>query len=530
MTNILIITAIVIILCVGFNKISNKLGVPMLLFFILLGMVFGSDGILKISFNDYNFAEQICSFALIFIMFYGGFGTKWSEAKPVAVKAVLLSTLGVILTAFVVGLLCYFILKIEILESMLIGSVISSTDAASVFSILRSKKLGLKYNTASLLEVESGSNDPCSYMLTTIFIAIMGGKVQGGNILYMVFTQLFFGVLCGAATAFATIWVLKRVKLETAGFDAIFVVASAILAYAIPSLIGGNGYLSLYISGIILGNSSIKNKKSLVNFFDGVTGLMQVLIFFLLGLLSFPSQMIYNIVPAIAIAVFLTFIARPISVFAVLAPFKCSIRQQLFVSAAGLRGAASIVFAIMIFISPVYTKSDIFNIVLCIVLISIGIQGTLLPYLAKKLDMIDDNTDVLKTFSDYTDEIEVNFIQLLINENHLWINKSLKDINIPPNTLIALLIRNNEKIVPNGDTVIKSGDTLILAAKGLSENYGITLTEITLNKNNKWVDCSLSDVTLRGGLVIMIKRGDNVIIPNGDTILKEKDVLVVNSF
>lgn len=201
-----------------------------------------------------------------------------------------------------------------------------------------------------------------------------------------------------------------------------------------------------------------------------------------------------------------------------------------FVAAAGLRGAASIVFAIMIFISPVYTKSDIFNIVLCIVLISIGIQGTLLPYLAKKLDMIDDNADVLKTFSDYTDEIEVNFIQLLINENHLWINKSLKDINIPPNTLIVLLIRNNKKIVPNGDTVIMAGDTLILAAKGLSENYGIMLTEITLSKNSKWVNCSLSDVKLSEGLVIMIKRGENVIIPNGDTMLKENDVLVVNSF
>lgn len=530
MISMLILVSVVIILCVIFNKVSGKLGVPMLLFFILLGMLFGSDGIFKIHFDDYHFAEAICSTALIFIMFYGGFGTKWSEAKPVAVKAVLLSTLGVAMTAFIVGLLCHFILRIEWLESLLIGSVISSTDAASVFSILRSKKLGLKYNTASLLEVESGSNDPCSYMLTTIVLAIMGGDVHGGNIIYMIFAQLFYGIVIGVVVALSALWILKKLKPDTAGFDAILVVAVAIFAYAFPSLIGGNGYLSVYIAGIIMGNSTIKNKKSLVNFFDGVTGLMQVLIFFLLGLLSYPSQMIYNIVPAIAIALFLTFIARPVSVFAVLSPFKCNINQQLLVSWSGLRGAASIVFAIMIFISPVYTSNDIFNIVLCIVLLSIGIQGTLLPLLAKKLDMIDENADVLKTFSDYSEEIEVNFIQLSITENHMWLNKSLKEIAIPPNTLVVLLIRNNEKIVPHGDTVINKGDILVLAAKSLCENYGIVLKEIIVDKESKWIDCSLSDVKLDGGLVIMIKRDENVIIPNGDTKIKYKDILVINSF
>lgn len=530
MASMLILVSTVIILCVVFNKVSSKLGVPMLLFFILLGMLFGSDGIFKIHFDDYHFAEAICSNALIFIMFYGGFGTKWSEAKPVAVKAVLLSTLGVAMTAFIVGLLCHFILRIGLLESLLIGSVISSTDAASVFSILRSKKLGLKNNTASLLEVESGSNDPCSYMLTTIVLAIMGGNAKGGSIIYMIFAQLFYGLVIGVAIALLAIWILKKLKLDTAGFDAILVVAVAIFAYALPSLIGGNGYLSVYIAGIIMGNSTIKNKKSLVNFFDGITGLMQVLIFFLLGLLSYPSQMIYNIVPAIAIALFLTFIARPVSVFTILSPFKCSLNQQLLVSWSGLRGAASIVFAIMIFISPVYTNSDIFNIVLCIVLLSIGIQGTLLPFLAKKLNMIDENADVLKTFSDYSEEIEVNFIQLSIIENHMWINKSLKEITIPPNTLVVLLIRNNEKIVPHGDTVINEGDILVLAARSLCENYGIVLTEIIIDNKSKWIDCSLSDVKLDGGLVIMIKRDEDVIIPNGDTKIKDKDILVINSF
>lgn len=528
MNNLLIISAIVIVLCVMFNKISSKIGIPMLLFFILLGMVFGTDGIFKIDFGNYNLANDICSTALIFIMFYGGFGTKWSAAKPIAVKAVLLSSLGVIITAFIVAILCHTILGIGLIESLLIGSVISSTDAASVFSILRSRKLGLKFNTASLLEVESGSNDPFLYMLTAIFIAIISGGISKEAIITMVILQILLGILFGVLIAFLTKYILEKVNLDTEGFDTIFVVAMAIISYAIPSVLGGNGYLSVYITGIILGNVHIQNKKSLVNFFDGMTGLMQVLIFFLLGLLSYPSKLIENFSVAIAICLFLTLIARPISVALVLTPFKCSLKQQLLIAFAGLRGAASIVFAIMVYISPANTSNDIFSIVLCIVLISILIQGTFLPFISKKLDMIDENADVLKTFSDYSDEVEVNFIQLKISKEHLWIGKTLREITIPPNTLIALLIRNNEKIVPNGDTIINEGDTLVLAGRDLSDDYGITLNEVVINKKSKWVNSELKDVNLENGLIIMIKREDNILIPNGQTKIKENDILVLN--
>ena len=278
----LLLVATIIIACVVFNRISNKLGIPMLLAFILLGMFFGSDGIVKIPFDNYLFAEQICSIALIFIMFYGGFGTKWSEAKPVAFMSILLSSVGVILTALITGLFCHYILNIKLLESFLLGAVISSTDAASVFSILRSKRLNLKYNTASLLEVESGSNDPFSYMLTAIILTAMSGVVDGKEIGYLIFSQIIFGVLFGIIIAFISLYILQRFNFKTAGFDAIFVLAIAIIAYAAPTAIGGNGYLSAYIVGIILGNKSIKNKKALVNFFDGLTGLMQMTLFFYL--------------------------------------------------------------------------------------------------------------------------------------------------------------------------------------------------------------------------------------------------------
>lgn len=275
----LLIASVVIIACVVLNRVSSKLGIPMLLAFIVLGMVFGSDGLVKIPFDNYIVAEDVCSVALIFIMFYGGFGTKWSQAKPVVGKAVLLSTVGVILTALLTGTFCYFVLHMALLESFLVGSVISSTDAASVFYILRSKKLNLKYNTASLLEVESGSNDPCSYMLTAILLTFMSAKADAGKVLYLIFSQLVYGVIFGLIIAAAALWVLKKFPFHTDGFDTAFVLAAALFAYALPSAVNGNGYLSVYIVGIILGNSNIKNKITLVHFFDGITTLMQVLIF-----------------------------------------------------------------------------------------------------------------------------------------------------------------------------------------------------------------------------------------------------------
>ena len=402
MTTYLLVTAAGIFACIFLSRVSNKLGIPTLLGFIVLGMIFGSDGILKIPFDNYMFAEQVCSIALIFIMFYGGFGTNWNQAKSVAVKAILLSSVGVVVTAGLTGLFCHYALSMNWVESFLIGALIGSTDAASVFSVLRSKRLNLKYNTASLLEVESGSNDPCAYMLTATFIAVAQGTASGKEIGFLIGEQVVFGIAFGALIAFVTVKLLKKLRFGVAGFDMIFVVGIAILSYAFPARFGGNGYLSVYIVGIVLGNTEISNKRNLVNFFDGVTGLMQMLIFFLLGLLAFPSRLPQVAFPALLIAIWLTFAARPVAVAAVLAPFKSKISQQLLVSWAGLRGAASIVFAIMASMA-VTTENDIFHIVFMIVLFSILLQGSLLPVVAKKLDMIDKNADVMKTFNDYSE-------------------------------------------------------------------------------------------------------------------------------
>lgn len=522
----LLLIGIVMIVCVLANRVSNRIGMPVLLMFILLGMFFGSDGIVKIPFDNYIFAEQICSVALIFIMFYGGFGTKWDEAKPVAAKAILLSSLGTVMTAGLIGLFCFIILKIQILESFLIGAVVSSTDAASVFSILRSKRLNLRYHTASLLEIESGSNDPFAYMLTIVVLSLMSGTNSPHEFAYLIFSQIVYGGVLGVVVAMLTLLFFKKFHLSCSGFYSIFVLAIAVISYATPTIFNGNGYLSVYITGIILGNSKIKDKQELVHFFDGITGLMQILLFFLLGLLSFPSELPKVALTALAISVFLTFVARPVAVYLILTPFKSTLGQKLLVSWAGMRGAASIVFAIMAVINPVTMSNDIFHIVFFIVLFSILIQGTLIPFAAKKLNMTDNDIDVMSTFNDYMDELPVQFLRLSIPYDYPWVNQKVKDILLPPDSILLLVVRGNEKIIPNGDTEIYGEDILILSGKSPNKIDGLSLYEMKIKKETRWHGKRIADAMSGNERIVVIRRGESIVIPKGDTVLQEDDILV----
>lgn len=528
MTWFLLLCTLVIFAGVMLSKISHKMGVPVLLAFILMGMMFGSDGIFHIPFEDYGFAEQICTVALIFIMFYGGFGTNFKQAKPVLGRSILLSTLGVVMTALLTGVFCHFALGMGWAESFLLGSVMSSTDAASVFSVLRSRRLGLKYNTASLLEVESGSNDPCSYILTVFFISLVNGQADPGQMIYSVFAQIAYGAIGGFVIAIVSVIVFKRIKFPVSGFESIFVIGVALLSYAAPAAIGGNGYLSAYIVGIVLGNAAIPNKKGLVYFFDGATNLIQMIIFFLLGLLSSPSKLPEIALPALLIALFLTLVARPLTVSALLAPFKSKFSQQLLISFAGLRGASSIVFAIVATMSAA-TQSDIFHIVFFVVLFSISLQGTLLPFVARKLKMIDESGDVMKTFNDYSDEVDVRFVQFVIPEEHKWCERKLCETTLPPGTLAVLIIRDGRKIVPRGTTVLKAGDKVILSGGAAEAGEELRFTELRLEKGNEEIGKKLKDCDLvKGALVMMVRRKDMVIIPKGALTLKEGDVLIVH--
>ena len=522
--------AVIILACIAAHHVSGRFGIPMLLVFIGVGMLFGSDGLLKIPFDDYSFAETGCSVALIFIMFYGGFGTNWNKAKPVAVKSLLLSSMGVVFTALLTGLFCHLVLGMELVSGMLVGACLGSTDAATVFSILRAKRLNLKYNTASLLELESGSNDPFAYMLTVIVLSVMHSSGTAWDIAWMLIEQLVFGAGLGALIAILAWKVLKKFTFATAGLDSVFMVAVALLAYAAPAAFGGNGYLSAYIVGIYLGNHPINGKRSLVHFFDGVTGLLQMLVFFMLGLLAFPSRLPEVVVPGILIALFMTLIARPISVFGILAPVRCKLNQMLLVSWSGLRGVASIVFAIMAAAAADFEHYDLFHMVFLVVLFSLLLQGSLIPMLARKLKMIDNTNNVLTTFNDYSEELPVQFIKLSVNEGDRWDGKQIKELDLPPETLIAMIIKEGRRIVPKGFTELNAGDTAVLCAPACGEGIGINLTEVFVTKESVYCGLMLSELPPENGnLVVLIKRGNHVIIPRGRTAFKEGDVLVINS-
>lgn len=521
-----ILVAAVIFLCILADKFSNRFGMPTLILFMFIGMLFGSDGILKIPFDDYKMTEHVCSIALIFIMFYGGFNTKWKLAKPVAVKAVCLSTLGVVITAGVTALLCHLFLHFSLEESFLIGAVLSSTDAASVFSILRQKKLNLKDGTASLLEMESGSNDPMSYMLTVIGIGLIGAG-ETGNIFYHIFSQMIFGSAVGILLAFAAIFLLTKTKLVSDGLDTIFMIAMVLLCYGLSAVVGGNQYLSVYFMGIIVGNSQIKNKNVLIPFFDGITGLAQILIFFLLGLLSLPHRMPNILVPALAIVVFLTVIARPIAVFLLLRPFRCSVRQCILVSWAGLRGAASSVFAIMVIASGASISYDLFHIVFTVSLFSVAIQGTLLPWAAKKLDMVDEMADVRKTFNDYQEESAITLMRMYIPPGHNWENKYIKDVSMPTGSLALMVKRNQETVIPKGDTKILAGDNVILSVPTYEPSDHENLEEIHIDRTHSWCNKAIAELNLPANeLIALIIRGEENLIPDGKTIICENDVVV----
>ena len=492
-------------------------------------MLFGEDGVLHIEFDNYSAVEQICSVSLIFIMFYGGFGTSWKHARSTATISVLLSSAGVVITAALTGVFCHFALRMDWLPSLLVGAVISSTDAASVFSILRSRRLNLRYHTASLLEVESGSNDPFAYMLTIIVLTLMDGNANGWSMVWMLIRQLLFGAAVGAGVAWGCYQLLSRLRLDMEGHQSMFIFAAALLSYGLAQVIGGNGYLSVYITGVMLGNVRIPNKKTLVHFFDGMTGLMQILIFFLLGLLADPSALPQVALPALAIALFLTLVARPAAVFAIMSPFRCPVRQQMLVSWAGLRGAASIVFAIMATVGNAQTPDSLFNTVFFIVLFSILVQGSLLPLVSRKLDMIDQSGDVMKTFSDYSDEVPVQFLQLKIKDRHPWVDHELRHLHMLPQTRVALIIRDGQQIIPRGQTVIHMGDTVIISGPAMDGDAWGSLKEIHIDRDHEWCGQTLQEISMdKHRLVVMIRRGRKIVIPNGSTVLRERDVLILN--
>ncbi len=547
---LLLFVGLIIALCLFINRLTDKLNVPSLLLFIAIGMLAGV--LLRPVFGnvtDYAMGNVVCSICLVLVIFYGGFGTNFKEARPVAGRALLLSFAGTALTAGLVGVAVWLIFRllpfvpdIGWVESMLVGSVISSTDAASVFNILRSRRLNLKYHTSSLLEMESGSNDPTSYMLTAVFTAVLAAQygLEGASgmgaaeIVQMLLAQVGFGALAGVAFGFLALFILKKIPFNMGQGGTIFVLAIALLAYAVPSVLpgnwAGNGYLAVYICGIMLGNARIPQKRDCVRFFDALTGVAQMMIFFLLGFLATPEWLISPqvLLPALLIFAAMTFLARPIAVCGLLAPFRAPLNQLGVVSWAGLRGVASVVFAIYaVSILGDALPYDLFSIVFCIVIISISLQGSLLPAVSRKWKMLGDSDNVLRTFTDYQEESDVRFVKIVVGENHPWAGKHLRECVMPREFLIVLILRGSEVVVPSGETVVHAGDLLVTAAPEFENREEFGMFEEYLGEGHPWAGQTLRALNLpRGTLVAMIKRGGGTVIPTGKTELMQGDTLV----
>lgn len=467
----LLIGAILLFLSIVSGKTGYRFGVPSLLLFLIVGIIFGSEGF-GIQFNSFKQAQFIGMVALSIILFSGGMDTKIKDIKPVLTQGLLLSTLGVILTALITGLFAFAIAKfypqylhLSLPACFLLASVMASTDSASVFSILRTKNLNLSQNVRPLLELESGSNDPMAYMLTILFIQIIISSSAGLNlIVFNFFLQLFLGALMGAAIGYVTVFIMNKINLDYSALYAVLLLAFVLFAFSFTSIINGNGYLAVYIAGLIVGNEKVAYKKSVITFFDSLTWLFQIVMFLTLGLLVNPSELISIVWVALAIVLFMTVFARPLSVFLCLTPFKKVSRQaKIFVSWVGLRGAVPIIFATYPFVAGVPHSKEIFNIVFFITIISLVLQGTSVPYVARLLGLTSKEEDK-KTFAlDLPEDIGVT-AEFKVGESFLAKYPKAENLIFKEPVRIVMIKREDTFLVPLPSTEFVLGDKILLLA------------------------------------------------------------------
>jgi cell volume regulation protein A len=466
--NILLIGSLLLFLSIIASKTSFKLGIPTLILFLVVGMLAGSDGPGGIQFNDPHIAQLLGIVALTFILFSGGLETKWESVKPILWQGISLSTIGVFLTALTVGAFSSYLLGYTIYEGMLLGAIVSSTDAAAVFSILRSRSIGLKGNLRPTLEFESGSNDPMAYFLTVSLIYLISDPDPSLiSLIPKFFKGMILGGLCGYSFGKAMIWIINRIKLDIDGLYPVLILALVFFTFSFTDFIGGNGFLAVYISAIVLGNSNFLHKKSLIRFYDGQAWLLQIVMFLTLGLLVYPSEIVPVLGPGILIALFLIFVARPVAVLVSLSFFPdLNFRKKLFISWVGLRGAVPIIFSTYPLIAGIPVAHNIFNLVFFISVSSVLLQGTTLPMIARWLHV--SVPEKLKRKFPLDIELKENFnselIELDILDSSPAIGKPIMELNLPKSSLIVLIHREGKYITANGDTRIQSKDHLLIMA------------------------------------------------------------------
>lgn len=472
----LLVVSILFFASIWVSKASSRFGVPVLLLFLGVGMLFGVDG-LGIQFDSIRVAQMVGTVALCIILFSGGMDTRVEDVKPVLGPGIMLATVGVLLTTVVTGLIIWVIMdktsigvNIGLLTSLLLAATMSSTDSASVFSILRGRSLHLKHRLKPTLELESGSNDPMAYVLTITFISLVnqGGTPHYGEAVMMVVVQLVVGALSGLGLGKGLVWLINRLKIDNESLYPILVLTSCIFIFSVTYYVRGNSYLAVYIGGLIFGNSKFVHKRSTRNFFDGVSWLGQLVMFLTLGLLVTPSEMRWNdvVLPGLIISLVMILVSRPIAVLMSLMPFKhYTFSDRVFVSWCGLRGAVPIIFAILCRAEGVPHADIIFNIVFFCTLVSLVLQGTTLPLMARwlKVEAQVPKKNRIEHFDiDFPEEIKSTASEIEITAVMLKNGCQLMDLQMPEKTLAIMVRRGDDYFVPTGKTVLHVGDKLMV--------------------------------------------------------------------
>lgn len=459
--------ALLILLAVLASKVSTRFGIPALLLFLGVGMLAGSEGVGGIDFTDFELAQTVGVVSLAYILFAGGLSTRWADVQPVLAPGLGLATLGVTLTAAIAGSAAAWALDLPWTTGLLVGAILSSTDAAAVFSVLRSRGAGLGGQLRPLLELESGSNDPMAVFLTVALLEIVTDPATSVvSLVPLLLQQVVVGAAVGLVSARVAVWMINRLRLEYEGLYPVATLAVVVQTYAVAAALGGSGFLAVYLAGIVMGNAEFLHRNSLVRFHDAIAWLGQIAMFLVLGLLVFPSALRSVAGASLVVAVALVVLARPVAVFITLAASRFSIRERTMVSWVGLRGAVPIVLATFPLVEGLPQAQLIFDVVFVAVLVSVLIQGTTLPLVARwlRVDEPAANVRPYPVEAVASGEGGTELHELVVGAGVAADGRALIDLALPEGSLVVLISRGDEFIVPQGSTRLHAHDNVLVLA------------------------------------------------------------------
>lgn len=466
--SLILVSGVLLLLAIASSKFSARLGVPVLVLFLALGMLLGSEGIGGVAFDNYGLAHAIGTIALAIILFDGGLATSLESIRITWRPSLLLATFGVLITAFVTGVAAAWILEIPLLEGLLLGSIVGSTDAAAVFAVLRSGGVTLPTRLSSTLEIESASNDPMAIFLTIGCIQVLTGKMAFGPALLQLFlTQMLVGAAIGLAVGYAAVWVINRVRLPAAGLYPVLVTAFGFLTFGLAAELGGSGFLAAFITGVVIGNSRLAFKRGILVFHEAGAWFAQIVMFVVLGLLSFPSRLMATGWQGVLITAVLMFVARPVAVLLLLFPLRFNWRDMSFLSWVGLKGAVPITLATFPLLFDVPRAQLLFDVVFFVVVLSALIQGWTLPWAARRLGLELPAPPPAPVTLEITSlrDVEGDIVDYTVEEDSRAAGKRVKDLALPEGVVIAIIARGDQIIPPQGRTLIQPGDHVILVLR-----------------------------------------------------------------